>query len=543
MTDVGAARAARPWWVNGVVYQIYPWSFADSNGDGIGDLAGITARLEYLAELGIDAIWLSPFYRSPMRDFGYDVADYTDVDPRFGTVADAEALFARVHELGLRVIIDLVPNHSSSDHPWFVASRSSRDDPRRDWYVWRDTNPARVDGRPNNWLSVFGGPAWTWDDATEAWYLHSFLPEQPDLNWRNPEVVATFDGILRCWLDRGVDGFRVDVAHFLMKDPELRDDPPAVRADEDFYKPVGEYGSLIHQHSLGHPDNLAIYRRWRAVMDEYGADRYMVCEIHDFSHDRGMKWLGDGDGMSHPFNFSLLKAAWEPATVQATIDSYEAAVDRTPGASGNWVLGNHDEHRVATRLGPEQVRAAAVLLLTLRGTTTLYYGEELGMADVAIPPGAERDPWGLRVPGLGLGRDPQRTPMLWDTTANAGFCPPGSTSWLPVGEQTTTHAAAVQAGDPGSTLALYRRLLTLRHTEPALLGTDYQPLPGAGGVVAYQRGAGADALVVLVNVTGAPVATEVRAGPVVLSTTDGEHPVATPIRLAPHEAVIARGSA
>jgi alpha-glucosidase len=531
----------RPWWHTAVVYQIYPWSFADANGDGIGDLAGITARLDYLTELGVDAIWMSPFYRSPMHDFGYDVADYCDVDPRFGNVADAEKLIARVHELGLRIIVDLVPNHSSSEHEWFVESRSSRTNPKRDWYVWQEWNPEREDGRPNNWLSVFGGPAWTWDDTTEAWYLHSFLPEQPDVNWRNPEVQDAFDAILRFWLDRGVDGFRVDVAHFMMKDPELRDDPPAAHPNEDFYKPVGNYGSLIHAHSIGHPDNLGIYQRWRTILDDYGDDRYMVCEIHDFSHDRGMKWLGDGDGMSHPFNFSLLKTVWEPAAVQATIDSYEAAVDRTTGAVGNWVLGNHDEHRIATRLGTEAAGAAAVLLLTLRGTTTLYYGDELAMADVAIPSEAERDPWGLRVPGLGLGRDPQRTPMLWDRSPHGGFCPDDVAPWLPVGTQAGTHSVEAQRDDPTSMLALYRRLLALRRSEPALRGGPYAPASTGDTVVAYTRGEGRDQLLVCVNLTGAAVTTDLVAGELVLSTTPASaYQPGAPITLAPNEAIIAR---
>lgn len=528
------------WWNSAVVYQIYPWSFADANGDGVGDLAGISSRLEYLVELGVDAIWLSPFYTSPMRDFGYDVADYCDVDPRFGTVADAEKLFAQVHALGLRVIVDVVPNHSSSDHPWFVESRSSRADAKRDWYVWRDGDPQREDGRPNNWLSVFGGPAWTFDDTTEAWYLHSFLPEQPDLNWRNPEVQDAFDGVLRCWLDLGVDGFRVDVAHFMMKDPELRDDPPAARANEDFYKPVGDYGSLIHTHSIGHPDNLRIYQRWRSVMNEYGPDRYMVCEIHDFSENRGMRWLGDGDGMSHPFNFSLLKVPWDAAAVQATIDSYEAAVDRTPGATGNWVLGNHDEHRIATRVGADRTRAAAVLLLTLRGTTTLYYGDELAMADVEIPPEAERDPWGMRVPGLGLGRDPQRTPMLWDDGPNGGFSPPDVVTWLPVGTQATTHSVSVQRDDPASTLSLYRQLLALRHRELALRQGGYTRVDAAGDVVVYQRGAGDDALLVAVNFLDVAVVTELLTGELVLSSMWGAvHPAGEALALGPYEAIIA----
>jgi alpha-glucosidase len=537
---VSAVHSPTPWWQTTVVYQIYPWSFADSNGDGIGDLAGITSRLDHLVDLGVGAVWLSPFYRSPMNDFGYDVADYCDVDPRFGTLADAEALMVRAHELGLRVIVDLVPNHSSIDHPWFVDSASSRDNAHHDWYVWQDWNPARTDGRPNNWLSVFGGPAWSWNEVRQQWYLHSFLPQQPDLNWRNPAVQDEFDEILRFWLSRGVDGFRVDVAHFMMKDPDMRDDP-TVEADMSFYKDAGDYSTLHHTNSGGHLDNLDIYRRWRDVANEFGTDRYLVGEIHDFSPMQWMRWFGEGDGLTHPFNFSLLKAKWDAQAVRANVDEYEAALATKPNAWGNWVMGNHDEHRIASRLGAEQAKIAMLMLLTLRGTPTLYYGDELGMNDVEIAPDQERDPWGIRVPGLGLGRDPERSPMLWDTTVNAGFCADGVTPWLPIGTQAATHSVAVQRGVEGSTYCLIQDIVELRRSSPALTTGGYQALDAPDGVFAYERTNDGDRVIVALNFTNEPKVLRMSVDKIVLSTHANRGDVEQGrITLQPNEGVVLR---
>jgi len=451
------------WWQTGVVYQVYPRSFQDTTGNGVGDLAGITARLGYLADaLGIDTVWLSPFYPSPMDDFGYDVADYTDVDPLFGDLGDFDRLLSGCHRRGLRLIVDLVPNHTSDRHPWFVASRSSRDDPKRDWYVWKDPTP---DGPPpNNWQAVFGGPAWEWDEATGQYYLHSFLPSQPDLNWRNPEVREAMYGVMRFWLDRGVDGFRIDVAHYLMKDPGFRDNPVAAGGGSGF-KDLADYDAYEHTHDKGHPDVHEVFREMRALLDRYEPPRMAVGEIHVFDFDEWAKYYGDGDELHMPFNFSLLYAGWTAEGFRRRVDALEAALPE--GAWPNYVLGNHDERRLATRYGETRSRVAAVMLLTLRGTPTLYYGDELGLPEVEIPSEQRQDPWGLRVPGLG--RDGCRTPMPWDGSPNGGFCPPGGKPWLLLGPAAATRNVAAEMEDPGSHLGLYRALLSLRGRSASLL--------------------------------------------------------------------------
>ena len=390
------------WWQTGVVYQIYPRSYKDTSGNGVGDLHGIIEKLDYLGDtLGIDAIWLSPYYPSPMKDFGYDVADYVDVHPLFGTLDDFDELLEKAHQRDIKIIIDFVPNHSSDQHPWFQESRSSRHNPKRDWYVWADpklpppspkvgTPEARRAGRgaggvgegtvPNNWLAVFGGSAWEWDQATGQYYLHSFLKEQPDLNWRNPEVKAAMFDVLRFWLERGVDGFRVDVAHFIMKDPEMRDNPPASQDGLAFHRPHGDYDSQKHIHDKGHPDVHEVYRDFRALLDEYStqAARMSVGEIHIFKWDEWASYYGNpqnGLEFHMPFNFSLLKTPWDAGAIRGAVDELEAALPAW--AWPNYVLGNHDEGRIATRYGADQARVAAMLLLTLRGTPTIYYGEEI----------------------------------------------------------------------------------------------------------------------------------------------------------------------
>ncbi|MBT8215680.1 MAG: DUF3459 domain-containing protein, partial [Acidimicrobiia bacterium] len=496
-----------PWWESAVVYQIYPRSFMDSTGNGVGDLPGITARLGYVADLGVDAVWISPFYVSPMRDFGYDVADYTDVDPLFGTLGDFDRLLEQAHRLGLKVIVDIVPNHTSDQHPWFIESRGSRSSPRRDWYVWRDPKP---DGSPpNNWLGAFGGSAWEWDAATEQFYLHSFIPEQPDLNWRNAEVVEAMHDVYRFWLDRGVDGFRIDVAHRIMKDPDLRDNPPAPGSDGNF-KDLGEYDTLHHIYDMGHLDIHQIYRDLRTVVDAYEPPRVLIGEVHIFDWAAWVAYYGtDLDEMHLPFNFSLLYAAWDAATIRAKVDELEASLP--DGAWPNYVLGNHDESRLATRFGPERARAAAVLLLTLRGTPTLYYGDELGMQQVDIPPEDQQDPWARLEPALG--RDGARTPMQWDASASADFSTaPPDRLWLPL---TPDHAAtnvAVQQDDPTSILTLYRRLLALRRGSPALTRGTYEPLEEVpSGVFAYCRTAGADRMLIAINLSDSSVAVDTEA--------------------------------
>ena len=368
---------ADPWWKSAVVYQIYPRSFADSGRPpaGVGDLEGIRRRLGHLADLGVDALWLSPIYPSPGHDFGYDVADYCDVDPAFGTLGDLDRLVADAHGLGLRVLLDWVPNHTSDEHPWFVESRSSPANPKRDWYVWRDGDPSTP---PNNWVGAFtGGPAWTWDGATGQWYLHQFLPQQPDLNWANPEVVEAMHGVLRFWLDRGVDGFRIDVVHGLGKDPALPDDPP-------------ESAGIAHSSLNDRPETHHVIRGLRRLADSYPGDRVLVGEVYLLDTTKVATYYGDGDELHLAFNFPPLFAPWDAGEWRAHVARVEEEIGAR-GAWPTWVLSNHDNPRHRTRYGTDQrAAAAAVLLLTLRGTPFLYAGEELGLEDAVVPPGSTR---------------------------------------------------------------------------------------------------------------------------------------------------------
>jgi alpha-glucosidase len=472
------------WWREAVFYQVYPRSFQDGNGDGVGDLEGARRRLDYLAEaLGVDAVWLSPFYPSPMADFGYDVADYRGVDPLFGDLADFDRLLAGCHQRGMRLIVDLVPNHTSDRHPWFVDSRTSRHSPRRDWYTWR--NPGPGGEPPNNWQAVFGGPAWEWDEATGQYYLHSFLAEQPDLNWRHPEVPAAMFGVMRFWLDRGVDGFRIDVADFIMKDPDLRDDPPPGQG---------------RPRSRAHSDVHGAFREMRSLLDGYEPARVAIGEIHEEDLAVWASYYGDGDELHLPFNFSLLQAPWEAEEVRRRVEALEAALP--PGAWPNWVLGNHDEPRLATRVGEGAARVAAMLLLTLRGAPTLYYGDELGLPQLEVPTEFQQDPFGRRVPGRG--RDGCRTPMPWDGGPQAGFCPPGAAPWLPLGPEAPGRSVAEQLGDSRSLLSLYRALLAARRASPVLRLGEYRTIAGApAGCFSYRRLLpGAASMAVALNFTG-----------------------------------------
>jgi alpha-glucosidase len=481
------------WWQTGVIYQIYPRSFQDTNGDGVGDLKGIAARLPYLVELGVDAIWLSPVFTSPMADFGYDISDYTGIDPLFGTLADFDALVERAHALGLKIILDFVPNHTSNRHPWFVESRVSRQSAKRDWYIWR--NGAPQGGPPNNWLSEFGGSAWQYDAASDQYYYHAFLSEQPDLNWRNRQVRAAMHEVMRFWLKRGVDGFRVDVLWHLMKDEAFRDNPPnpGYRDGEPAYK------SLLPIHSTDRPEVHEIVRGLRAVIDEY-PDRLLIGEIY-LPVEKLTAYYGEGLNGAHlPFNFSLIETPWRADAVPSLIDRYEGSLP--PGAWPNWVLGNHDRPRLVSRVGREQARVAAMLLLTLRGTPTLYYGDEIGMTQVPIPPERVRDPWGLNVPGQG--RDGCRTPMPWDASRHAGFS--SGEPWLPLAADSAISNTESAGTDPNSLLVLYRRLIALRRTHPALAQGDYRPVAQSGAVsgnvLAFERVVDGEALLVALNFGG-----------------------------------------
>jgi alpha-glucosidase len=474
------------WWKSAVVYQVYPRSFADSGGDGVGDLEGIRRHLDHLVWLGVDALWISPFFVSPMKDFGYDVADYCDVDPLFGTLADFDRLLADAHARGLRVLVDWVPNHTSDQHPWFLESRASRDAPKRDWYVWRDGTPDRP---PNNWRAAFGGgsPAWTWDDATRQWYLHLFLPEQPDLDWSNPRVVDAMHDTLRFWLDRGVDGFRMDVIHAIGKDPALPDLP----RDRAIIPMAAQHDD---------PRTHAHVRALRRLIDAYPGERVMVGEVYLFSIEQIARYYGAGDGLHLAFNFMPLYTPWDAAQWRARIvDALDALAPRA--AWPTWVLSNHDNPRHHTRYGNEaRARAAAVLLLTLPGTPFLYAGEELGLEDAIVPEHVRVDPGN---------RDGCRAPIPWDAEPGHGWGA-AAEPWLPFPPDAATRNVASMRRDPASILHLYRRLLAARRASTALRGGDWAPLATPDGVLAFQRTYGAaspagDARVVLVNFTDTTV--------------------------------------
>jgi alpha-glucosidase len=452
---------ARPysWWQMGVMYQIYPRSFLDSNGDGVGDLPGIVRKLDYLRWLGVDALWLSPIYPSPMADFGYDISNYTDVHPLFGTLEDLENLVHQAHQRDLKLILDFVPNHTSDEHPWFQQARQSRTNEKRDWYLWRD--PAPDGGPPNNWSSNFGGSAWQLDARTGQYYLHMFDVKQPDLNWRNQEVRRAMYDVMRFWLDRGVDGFRVDVPGLLLKDEQLRDNPPNPE-----WKPGDRaFGRQLSRYTEDQPGIHEITRQMRAVVDSY-VERVLIGEIWP-PIERMMHYYGEQlDEVHLPFNLQLvLQPTWEARAIRQIVEAYEGALPK--GAWPNWVLGNHDRPRVATRLGREQARVAQMLFLTLRGTPTCYYGEEVGMQNVVIPPELMHDPEGKEDPQYS--RDPQRTPMQWESSLNAGFCPAVVRPWLPVADDFQTYNVAAQQHDPRAFLTLVRTLLTLRRARPALV--------------------------------------------------------------------------
>ena len=530
------------WWKKAVIYQIYPRSFKDTTGNGIGDLAGITQQVPYLADtLGIDAIWISPFFTSPMKDFGYDVANYREIDPLFGTMNDFEILLESIHKANLKLIIDLVPNYSSDQHPWFLESRSSRNNPKRNWYVWED---ARKDGSPpNNWLSVFGGGAWEWDQETGQYYLHSFLKEQPDLNWRNPEVQNAFFGEVRFWLEQGVDGFRIDVAHYLMKDPLMRDNPLNPSGSKSIHKSLGDYDTQIHLYDKGHPDIHRIYRDFRKLLDEYSKKqpRMSMGEIHIFNLEDWVLYYGeDLDEIHFPINFSLLGADWQADSIQKLVDDLEASLPAD--AWPNYVLANHDDQRILSRYGKDHARSAAMLLLTLRGTPVLYYGDEIGMEDVDIPPELCLDPAGIRQEGQG--RDPNRTPMQWSDETWAGFSPPGTQKpWLPIAEDYKEINVKKQLKDPDSMLSYYRNLLKIRKHHPALQIGEYQTLTETpDGCYMYLRQNEDEQLLIAINFTDRAKTLNsslLKNGTLLLSSQTGRDvPVSAPFTLLPYESIL-----
>jgi alpha-glucosidase len=489
------------WWREAVFYEIYVRSFQDSNGDGVGDLPGIIDRLDYLNDgtprsLGVDALWLTPINPSPMFDFGYDVSDYQDVDPLFGSLANLDRLIAEAHRRNLRIILDLVPNHTSHLHAWFQASRRARTNPKRDWYVWRDPGPN--DTPPNNWASSFGGSAWTLDPTTGQYYLHSFLAEQPDLNYRNPDVVRAMEDIIRYWLDRGVDGFRVDVIHKMIKDAKLRDNPRPVPEEEH---PIHHYGSLKHVYDEDQPEVHDIIRSWRRILDSYG-ERTMVGEVYLFDPRRVATYYGNGhDELPLAFNFSFMWSPWDAAAFRSQVDAIESVLPA--GAQPTYVLSSHDAPRHRTRFddarwGEARARVAAMMLLTLRGTPFLYYGEEIGMRDVVIPVERVCDPVGKRFPAVG--RDPERTPMQWTADPGGGFTT-ASETWLPLGDYAAVNVAQ-QTDDPRSPLSFYRRLLWYRKQSTALRRGTYRALDSPPDTFIFLREHAAERLLVALNFAG-----------------------------------------
>ncbi|HEY2753592.1 alpha-amylase family glycosyl hydrolase [Phenylobacterium sp.] len=495
------------WWKHGVIYQVYLRSFQDTDGDGIGDLEGVIRRLDALVALGVDAIWLSPFYASPMKDFGYDVRDHVSVDPVFGDLEVFERLVRAAHRRSLKVIVDFIPNHTSDQHLWFRESRSDLSNPRRDWYVWRD--PAPGGGPPNNWRSEFGGPAWTFDPGRGQYYYHAFLRDQPDLNWREPRVAQAMEHVLRFWLDRGVDGFRVDAIHHLFEDAALRDNPP----NPDWREGMPEAERWLRIHTIDQSEVHGPVAEMRRFVDSYEDGRILIGEAY-LPLDRLMAYYGPAqDGFHLPFNFHLMSTPWTPRAIADLVSAYET---RLPAHGWpNWVLGNHDRSRLASRLGPTQARVAAMLLLTLRGTPTLYQGDELGLTDVPIAPDQVRDPWELNLPGQGHGRDPARTPLPWTAGPGGGFTT--GTPWLPLGPVGPETHAEAQAADQTSVLAFYRRLLAFRRSSSALTRGDYRPGEVTARTLSYDRCWRDERLRIVLNLSAEPE-TVAADGDLVLST-------------------------
>ncbi len=480
------------WWQGAVFYQVYPRSFADSDGDGIGDIQGIIGRLDHLRgapdSLGVDAIWLSPVYPSPQVDFGYDVANYTDVDPVFGTLADMDRLIDECHERGLRILLDLVPCHTSDQHPWFHASRSSLSDPHRDWYVWADAAPDG--GPPNNWTAVFGGPAWTLDATTGQYFAHTFYPHQPQLNWRNPAMAQAVHAAMRFWLARGIDGFRVDAIQAAVKDERLRDNPPAGPPDRWFPRLDSDFTAQEHLWDLDRPEVHDVVRGLRRVADEYGA--LLVGELYAPLERLAAYLAGGGrEEFQLAFNFELLHATWRRDSLALAIERSEAL--HPAGTWPTYALSNHDQSRHASRFGRHRARAAAFLLLTLRGAPFLYAGEEIGMVDApaSAMPGHDR-----------AGRDPQRTPMQWDASAGGGFT--AGAPWLPLADPDVVNVEA-QRGDPDSLLSFYRRLIRARKTSRALATGEHRSIFGLDAdALAFIREADQERVLVALNVGDAP---------------------------------------
>jgi len=496
-----AAAPANPWWRGATIYQIYPRSFLDTNGDGVGDLPGIIARLDYVATLGVEAIWVSPFFQSPMADFGYDIADYRAVDPMFGTLADFDRLVAKAHGLGLKVIIDQVLSHSSSQHAWFEESRQSRTNPKADWYVWAD---AREDGTPpNNWLSIFGGVAWTWEPRRGQYYLHNFLSAQPDLNFHNPQVRQASLDNMRFWLDRGVDGLRLDAINFCFHDAKLRDNPPRPKhlRKAGGVSAENPYSFQWHRYNNGQPEMLPFLEEIRSLLDEFPD----VVALGEISSDDSTATVAEytQPGRLHmAYSFELLSNDSSPAHIRNTVENL---IQRAPKSWPCWTISNHDVERVVSRWGrstssPHMATQLSALVASLRGSVCVFQGEELGLAEADVPYEALRDPYGIAFWPAFKGRDGCRTPMPWDASERAGFS--NVAPWLPVPHQHLHLSVAAQERDPSSALHGFRRLLEWRKSLPLLISGDLEFVAATESVLAFRRFDSSGSLLAAFNLSG-----------------------------------------
>ena len=515
MTQVSVGQlqtGGADWWRGAVIYQVYPRSFQDADGDGIGDLAGITSRLEHIASLGADAVWISPFFTSPMKDFGYDVSDYCDVDPMFGTLADFDALIGRAHQLGLRVMIDLVLSHTSDQHPWFIESRKNRRNAKADWFVWAEPKP---DGTPpNNWLSVFGGSAWQWDSRREQYYLHNFLTSQPDLNFHCDAVQEALLDVARFWLKRGVDGFRLDTINFYIADKYLRDNPslPKELRNDSIAPKVNPYNHQVHLFSKNQPENLDFLKKFRAVLNRYGAAA--VGEVGDAQ--RGLEIMAEytsgGDKVQMCYAFEFL--APTPLTAQRAVEVFDRLAQAAPDAWPCWAFSNHDTVRHVTRwkLTDASAMLYATLLVTLRGSLCLYQGEELGLPEADVAFEDLQDPYGIQFWPEFKGRDGCRTPMTWVTdNANGGFSTAAKT-WLPVSADHRKRSVAAQDAHSSSVLHHYRRALGLRAAHPALKTGNMQDYAAHGNVLSFVRADGTERIFCAFNIGDTPASVTLPAG-------------------------------
>jgi alpha-glucosidase len=518
------------WWRRAVLYQVYIRSFADSDGDGTGDLRGLLSKLDHLSWLGVDAIWLSPVGPSPNADWGYDVADYTAVHGDYGSLADLDEVIAAADRAGMRVLLDLVPNHTSDRHPWFVEARSRRDADHRDWYVWVD--PPADGSAPNNWVGSFGGPAWTLDETTGQYYMHNFLPEQPDLNWWKDDVRAAFDDILRFWFDRGIAGFRIDVCHMIVKDAELRDNPPATEDDPFVMQMFGQRPTF----NANQPEVHEVLKRWRAIADSYDPPRVLLGETSVDELETLATYYGRGrDELDLAFNFPFIESPFEAKAMADIVGRTEELLP--PGAWPVWTGSNHDVSRMATRWAegePDKVRMALLMLLTLRGTAVLYQGDEIGLTDGELTEDQVLDPVGRRFWPYYKGRDPERTPMPWDGSVNHGFTTVGATPWLPFASAGVTVEEA--RADEGSVLHLVRALLALRRASPDLGLGDYVGLDAPDDVWAYRRGR---STVVALNFSASAKTFELpAAGRVTVRTKGAPGDTRAALELAPFEGAV-----